>query len=147
MITGSRVMTIFLLDWSDWPEIWESEIPLSEFCTISEDLGKLVIPNLAWISLMKCFWMLLNARITAFTNSELLRETQQKSKITPLPPPPQPALQLKSKSIISNLFMIITIQRARIKRSLYAKLKCKLSTIKSNWKDWKGYIIQTPVYS
>ena len=40
----------------DWLEIWKSEIPPSESCSISEDWGELGISNLAWMS-----WMLLNA--------------------------------------------------------------------------------------
>ena len=69
----------------DWPEIRKSEIPPSEFCPISGDWGKLGIPNLARMSLMKCYWMLQNARVTAFTVSELLRENQKGGKITPTP--------------------------------------------------------------
>ena len=61
----------------DWPEIRKSEIPPSEFCPISGDWGELWIPNLAQMSLIKCYWMLQNARVTAFTVSELLRENQQ----------------------------------------------------------------------
>ena len=64
----------------DWPEIWKSEIPLSEFCPISGDWDKLGIPNLTQMSLMKCYWMLQNARVTAFNISELIRENQQGRK-------------------------------------------------------------------
>ena len=39
----------------DLPEIQESEIPPSEFCPISGDWGELRIPNLARLSLMKCY--------------------------------------------------------------------------------------------
>ena len=53
------------------------------------------IPDLARMSLMKYYWMLQNARVTAFTVSELLREDQHGGdKITPppapLPPTPTP---------------------------------------------------------
>ena len=41
-----------------WPEIWKSEIPSFEFCPISENWGKLGIPNSAWMSLMKGYLML-----------------------------------------------------------------------------------------
>ena len=68
----------------DWSEIRKLEIPPSEFCPISRDWGKLEIPNLARMSLMQCYWMLQNARVTAFTVSDLLRENQQGVK---LPPP------------------------------------------------------------
>ena len=61
----------------DWAEIWKSEIPPLEFCPISEDWDQLEIPNLTRTSLIKCYWMLQNARVTAFTVSELLRENQQ----------------------------------------------------------------------
>ena len=61
----------------NWPEIQKSEIPPSDFCPISGDWGELGIPNLAWISLIKFYLMLQNARVTAFTVSELLRENQQ----------------------------------------------------------------------
>ena len=64
----------------DWPEIRKSEIPLSEFLPISGDWGELGMPNLARMSLIKCYWMLQNARVTAFTISELLRENQKGGK-------------------------------------------------------------------
>ena len=60
-----------------WPEIQKSEIPLSEFCPIFGDWGKLGIPNLAWMCLIKRYWMMQNARATVFTVSKLLRENQQ----------------------------------------------------------------------
>ena len=47
------------------------------FCPISGDCDKLGIPNLARMSLMKCYLMLKNARVTAFIFSELLSENQQ----------------------------------------------------------------------
>ena len=71
----------------DWPEIRKSEILPSEFCSISGDWGKLVMPNLARVPLIKCYWILQNSRVTPFTVSELLRENQQgrgESKITPV---------------------------------------------------------------
>ena len=63
------------------------EIPSPEFCPISGDWGKLGIPDLAQMSLIKCYWLLQNARVTAFTVSKLLRETNRGGKITPLPHP------------------------------------------------------------
>ena len=39
----------------DWPETWKLKKKTSEFCSISEDWGKLVIPNLAQMSLIKCY--------------------------------------------------------------------------------------------
>ena len=69
-------MTSFF--YKDWPEIWKSEIPPSEFCPISGDWGKLEVPNAARTSLMKCYRMPENASVIAFTVSELLGENQQK---------------------------------------------------------------------
>ena len=71
----------------DWPEIWKSEIPPSEFCPISGDWGELRILHLAWMSLIQFYWMLKSSRVTAFTALELLREIQLGGKITPPPPP------------------------------------------------------------
>ena len=53
---------------------------------ISGDWGELGIPNLVRTSLIKCDRMLQNARVTAFTVSELIRENQQEGEITPLLP-------------------------------------------------------------
>ena len=70
----------------DWPEIQKSEIPTSEFFPVSGDWGKLWIPNLARMSLIECYWMLQNYRVTAFTVFELLRENQSGVKLlSPLP--------------------------------------------------------------
>ena len=82
LVTGPSFTSISLLvlelsqfsSIKGWPEIWKLEIHPSEFCPISGDWGKLGIPNLSPMSLMKCYWMLQNARFTAFTVSELLRE-------------------------------------------------------------------------
>ena len=41
------------------------------------DWGKLGIPNLAQMSLTKCYWILQNVRVTAFTVFELFRDHQQ----------------------------------------------------------------------
>ena len=94
LVAGSSFMSISSLVlelWQfsfirDWPEIRKSEIPPSEFCPISGDWGELWIPNLARMSLIECYWMLQNSRVTAFTVSELLRENQLGGKITPTPP-------------------------------------------------------------
>ena len=40
--------------------------------------------------LTKCYWILQNARVTAFTISELLRENQQGMGVVSPPPPPLP---------------------------------------------------------
>ena len=83
-----NIMTVLeLLQFSlikDWQEIWKSKIPPSEFCPISGNWGELVIPNLAWMSLIKCTWILQNTSVTAFTVSGLLRENQPtREEITP----------------------------------------------------------------
>ena len=56
----------------DWPEIRKLEIPPSDFYRISGDWGKLGNPNLVGMSLIKCYWMLQNSKVTAFS-----RENQQ----------------------------------------------------------------------
>ena len=75
-ITDSGVMTIFL-----YKRYTPLEIRSSEFCSISGDWGKLGILNLPWIFLIKFYWMLQNARVTAFIIFELLRENQPPSQI------------------------------------------------------------------
>ena len=96
LVTGPRFMSISspLLElWQfsfirDWPEIRKSEIPLSECCPISGDWSKLWIPNFARMSLIECYWMLQNSRVTAFTVFELLRENQL-GVLNYFPPPTQ----------------------------------------------------------
>ena len=85
LVTGPSFMSISSLVlelWQfsfirDWPEIRKLEIPPSEFCPISGGWGEFEISNLARTFLIKFYWMLQNARVTAFTVSELLRENQQ----------------------------------------------------------------------
>ena len=50
----------------DLPEIWKLEIHPSEFYAISGDWDELGIPDLARMSLIKCYWMLQISRVTAF---------------------------------------------------------------------------------
>ena len=69
----------------DWPEIRKSKIPPSEFFSVPGNWGKLGIPKLARMSLIKFYWMLQNARVTASTVSVLLRKNQQGVKL-PLHP-------------------------------------------------------------
>ena len=79
LVTGPSFMSIswLVLDlWQflfikDWPEIRKSELPPTEFCPISRDWGELGVPNVAGMSLLKSYWMIQNARVTAFTVSEL----------------------------------------------------------------------------
>ena len=97
LVTGSSCISLsqLVLEWwqflfiKDWPEIRKSKIPQSEFCPISRGWSELGIPNLARMSLIKSYWILQNARVTAFTISELLRENQKggwKGGITSSPP-------------------------------------------------------------
>ena len=86
LVTGPSFMSISSLVlelWQfsfirDWLEIRKSEIPPSEFCPKSGHWGESGIQNLAGMPPMKCYWMLQNARVTAFTVSELSRENQQR---------------------------------------------------------------------
>ena len=95
LVTGPSFMSISSLVlelWQfsfirDWPEIWKLEIPLSKFCPISGDWGELWVPNLTRMSLIKFYWTLQNARVTAFTVFELLRENQQEEGRGGYPPP------------------------------------------------------------
>ena len=86
LVTGPSFMSISLLvleSWQfsfikDWPETRKSEIPPYGFYSISGGRGKLGTPNLVLMFLMKCYWMLQNTKVTAFTVPELLRENQQR---------------------------------------------------------------------
>ena len=57
----------------DWREIRKWKISSSEFFPISEDWDELGIPYLAWMSLIKYYWMQQNSIVTAFPVSELSR--------------------------------------------------------------------------
>ena len=104
LVTGPSFMSISSLVlelWQfsfikDWPEIWKSEIPPSEFYPLSGDRGELWIANLAQMSLIECYWMLQNSRVTAFTVFELLRENQLGGGYSyPRPIPPRLGLNRK----------------------------------------------------
>ena len=52
MSISSLVLELYQFSFiRDWPEIWKSEIPPSEFFSISKDWGELEIPNLVWMLL------------------------------------------------------------------------------------------------
>ena len=75
IITGSGVLTIFFYnELTTNSKIGNTPV---ELCPISTDWGKLGIPNLARMSLIRFYWMQQKARVTAFTVTELLREDQQ----------------------------------------------------------------------
>ena len=68
----------------DCPEIKKSEIPLFEFYPISKIEQSL---NTKFgMSIIKCYWMLQNTRVTAFTVSECLRENQKGEEEQNYPP-------------------------------------------------------------
>ena len=84
----------------DWAEIRKSEIPLSEVCPISEDWGRLWIPNWA-----RMFTM------TAFTVFELLRENQmggwgRGGKIIPSSPPTRIRIKMVSYVQVIRVYYI-----------------------------------------
>ena len=56
-------------------------MPLYEFSPISGDCGMLGMPYLAGICLIIRYFMLQNAKYTALTISELLKENQKEVKI------------------------------------------------------------------
>ena len=64
-----------------WPEIKKSD---TKFCTMF---------------LKKCYWMLQNAKVTAFNVSEFLRENQQRGNIT------QPLTQIRIKKSRKMFFI------------------------------------------
>ena len=74
IITGFRVMTIF---------VYKGLTRNLEFCPTSGDWGELGISYSTRLSLMKCYWMLQNFRVTALTVSALVSENQQGRKIPP----------------------------------------------------------------
>ena len=68
MSTSPLVLEVWQFSFQrDWPEIRKLEISPSKFCPIYGDWSVSEIPNFARIFLMKYYWMLQNARITAFT--------------------------------------------------------------------------------
>ena len=60
----------------DWPKIRKSEILLSDFYPTLGDWAKLGIPNFSRMSLIKCYYIMKNIKVTFFTVSELLCENQ-----------------------------------------------------------------------
>ena len=85
----------------DWPETLKSKLPSSVFCPISGDWSELEIPSFTQLNLMRCYWMRQNVRVTAFTFSELLRESQQPLRGNiPCPPPLYPTLPYHAPSYL-----------------------------------------------
>ena len=98
IITGFGIMKTSFLSYEnvlrDWLEIRKPEIARSELCPLCGEWGELGIPNLVRTSLIKSYWMLQNARVTAFTVSELLREYQQGRWVVVKVPQPRLGLSL-----------------------------------------------------
>ena len=88
MSTSSLVLELWQFSLiRNWPEIRKSEIPPSEFFRISGDWGELWIPNLQRMSLVECYWILENYRVTAFTVIVLLRKNELGGGVKLTPPP------------------------------------------------------------
>ena len=102
IIAGSRVMTTFLYkQLTRYSQIGNTSVWVFSNIWI---LGEKVILNLAATSLTNCHWMLQNARVTAFTVSELLRTTNRRVKLPPT--------QIKIRIFIYYLGILFTfIQR------------------------------------
>ena len=97
IISGSGVTTAsFYKGLIRNPEIRNTPV---KFWPIFGDWSKLGIPNLALRSLIKCYWMLKNTRVTAFTNSGYYKGKTNRGRgcITPT----QPRLNKVMKVIIT----------------------------------------------
>ena len=146
LVTGPSFMSISSLVlelWQftfirDWPEIWKSEIPPSELCPISGDWGQLGIPNIAQISLMNCYWVLQNARVTAFTVSELLRENQHGGGRVKLPPSPHTQIRVKVFSIL-HLFLVFLL--LALNRQLFAGIVTINQARKRTWCQSRWFVM------
>ena len=79
----------------NWPDIRKSDITPSEICPISGDRGWLGIPNLARISLMKCYRMLQGYSFDPFWVIKVKPTGSVKLPLPPaLPSPHPPRLEL-----------------------------------------------------
>ena len=74
----------------NWPDIRKSDITSSEICPISGDRGWLGIPNLARISLMKCYRMLQGYSFDPFWVIKVKPTGSVKLPLPPAPPSPHP---------------------------------------------------------
>ena len=115
----------------NWTEICKLEIPLSGLRPISGDWGKLQVPNLTQMSLIKSYWMLQNASVTAFTDSESLRDTQQGGRRYIFAPPP-PCRLREIVSIYFRCWRKIETLFKSLNDSLLNAFLFKLTTI-SYW--------------
>ena len=84
LVIGSSFMSVSWLVLELWQfpfmknlqEIGKSEITPSEFFPIPGDWDESGIPKLARRFLIKCYWILQNPMVNAFTVSDILRENQ-----------------------------------------------------------------------
>ena len=73
------VLELWQSSFKNWNLLLKSgnrKYALSDFCPMSGNRSELAIPNLAWMFLIKWYWMFRIARVTVFIVSELLRENQ-----------------------------------------------------------------------
>ena len=131
LVTGPSFMSISSLVLKLWqflfirdsPEIRNSEKTPSGFCPVSGDWGEWRTPNLARTSLIKCYWILQNPRVTTLTVSELLRENQQGGKITSHPP------RLGLRNIQRTMSMLLDTRfHIWLIMTLYYKMRQKFIT-------------------
>ena len=66
MLVSLVVLELRLFFFRDWPEIWKSEIPPSEFSPIFGDWDKLGVPSLAQFFVIKSYYMLQGYSFYAF---------------------------------------------------------------------------------
>ena len=78
IITGSGVMTISF--YKRLARNLETRIAPSPFYLISGDWHKLRTPNLVRMFLIKCYCILQNSRVTAFTVSKFLRKNNREEE-------------------------------------------------------------------
>ena len=107
---------------------------------MSGEWKKLGMPNLARISVIKCYWMTQNARLTAFTVFELLRENKQGVKLLLLN-----QIRVKKKDLFQknelhkNYKIYRNLISALMKRS---KQNYSRKYFESNWTNtkntWRG---------
>ena len=102
IITGPVIMTIYF--YKGLTRNQEIRNDPSVFFLISGDWGELGIPNFARIPLIKSYQLLQNAKVTAFTVSELLRKNQQGVK---LPTPPLISVNISNKiNLKRDMYML-----------------------------------------
>ena len=110
LVTGLSFMSVSWLvleSWQflfikDWPQIWKSDIPQSQFCPISGDWGKLEIQNLA--QLFYSNKMLLNvAKDRGYSCYHFwVIEGQPTGKVLKLNPPFPPSLGLSNNNCVQD---------------------------------------------